>query len=571
MLTETNLRNQLQRIDGKGYKAYHDIKGHYQFDDFTLLVDHVQGDPFAAPSRVRVQVASSRAAFPADLGANRSRTIAFCDYLTRVFYDSAARFAKGNRGTGKSGLITIDRPGQEILERTSVLVFEDTIEARFRMGLPAFGRRIAGKHAEEMFCQELPKIVCKSLYYSSLDSNALYRHVETSEDADWLRHRLPEHECIAFVADGAVLPRRTGIDPRPLPEDRAIPFESPDLFHVEMEVPNGGPIRGMGIPKGITLIVGGGYHGKSTLLSALETGIYNHIPGDGREYVVSLPDMVKIRAEDGRRVEKVGITPFIANLPLGKDTDAFSTDDASGSTSQAANILEALEIGAACLLIDEDTSATNFMIRDQRMQRLVAKGNEPITPFIDKVGQLAEDFNVSTVMVIGGCGDYFDVADRVICMNNYLPEDVTQQARIIARDHTAEREREGGDSFGRIRPRAPRPESLDPRRGRRPVQISEKGVKTIAFGIHTVDLSAVEQLVDSSQTRAIGDAMNLARKHMAGDHSLKTVVERISKDIEEKGLATLNSSPVGDYAVFRKFELAAAINRLRTLVADQLD
>ena len=321
----------------------------------------------------------------------------------------------------------------------------------------------------------------------------------------------------------------------------------------------------MGIPAGVTLIVGGGYHGKSTLLNALELGVYNHIPGDGREYVVTNPAAVKIRAEDGRRVENVSIAPFIGTLPFGQSTESFSTEDASGSTSQAANIVEAVEVGADVLLIDEDTSATNFMIRDHRMQELVAKDREPITPFIDKVRQLHRDHGVSTVLVIGGSGEYFDVADQVICMVEYRPEDVTAEARAIAEKYASERTREGGDRFGTVRPRVPLAHSFDPSRGKRPVKISAKGRNTLLFGRHTIDLGGLEQLVDTSQTRAIGEAVWHATRHMQDGAVLAEVVRAVEADIAENGLTVLTPYPAGNLAAFRRFELAAAINRLRTL------
>jgi predicted ABC-class ATPase len=338
-----------------------------------------------------------------------------------------------------------------------------------------------------------------------------------------------------------------------------------------MVLPNRGKISGMGIPEGVTLIVGGGYHGKSTLLNALSLGVYNHIPGDGRELVVSHPKVVKIRAEDGRRIEKVNISPFISNLPFGRDTDAFSTEDASGSTSQAANIIESVEIGGQVLLIDEDTSATNFMIRDHRMQELVAKKKEPITPFIDKVRQLHRELGLSTILVIGGSGDYFDVADLVICMEEYLPRDATEQARGIAARYRAERRAEGGKSFGRISDRRPLGGSLDPRRGGKSVKIGARGMQAIQFGLQNIDLSAVEQLVDVSQTRAIGDAVYFASRYMDGNRTLKEIVHLVMAEVNRKGLDVLSpfssvgSPAFGDYAWFREIELAAALNRLRTL------
>ncbi|NQT92600.1 MAG: ABC-ATPase domain-containing protein, partial [Lentisphaerae bacterium] len=529
----------------------------------------VQGDPFAAPSRVRVRVRQDRARFPSDTHAPRSREIALRDFLTRRFHAAARRLSSRGQGSGKSGLIDIDRPGQEILERTSVFVTDSFVEARFVVGLPAFGRRVAGRHAADMLCRDVPAIVEDSLLFTSLDCDSVYRHVETAEDADALRDQLADHDLVAFVADGAILPRATGIDDRPLSEGDVVPFKSPASLCVTLATPNRGGVTGMGIPRGVTLIVGGGYHGKSTLLAALEQGIYNHVPGDGREQVVTDPNAVKIRAEDGRGIEKVCITPFISDLPFGKDTDAFSTDDASGSTSQAANIVEALEIGASALLIDEDTSATNFMIRDHRMQELVAADREPITPFIDKVRQLASEKSVSTVLVIGGSGDYFDVADRVLCMLCYEPKDVTAEACEIAERHKAERKPEGGESFGAVRDRTPLAAGFDARKGRREAKISEKGLNAIAFGVHHIDLSAVEQLADTSQTRAIGDAIHYAVRYMDGTRTLREVVERVMADIEEEGLDILSDRPAGDYARFRGQELAAAINRLRTLQVRQ--
>lgn len=565
MKSHNDLRIMLRRMDGRGYKAYKDLKGVYDFDDYVLYIDHVQGDPFASPSRVRVRVSQKLARFPQDTFGTKSREVALRDFLTRRFHNSTRRFCEGNRGIGKSGIIAIDAPGQEILERTSAFVTTEYVEVRFVMGLPAFGRRIAAREAQAMFFEELPRIVEAALLFENLDSEEVYRHVETAEDADFLRGQLDGLGLVGFVADGAVLPRASGIDPRPLKSGKAIPFRSPHSMRVRLTLPNGGDITGMGIRKGITLVVGGGYHGKSTLLNALELGVYNHVPGDGREFVVTNSCAVKIRAEDGRRIEKVSISPFINNLPLGVDTGAFSTENASGSTSQAANIIEALEAGGRVLLIDEDTSATNFMIRDHRMQELVSKQTEPITPFIDKARQLYDELGVSTILVIGGSGDYFDVADTVICMIEYEPHDFTAKAKAVAEKYKAERQREGGDYFGQLTKRIPLSKSFDASRGRREVKIKCSSVGGIDFGRQHIDLSAVEQLVDISQTKAIGDAIYYAKRYMKTSSTLKDVIDAVLTAIEKEGLDVLSSVPVGHYASFRPLELAAAVNRLRSL------
>jgi predicted ABC-class ATPase len=565
MNTKEDLRNILARIDGRGYKAYKDIKGGYRFEAFDLFIDHVQGDPFAAPSRVRARVPLDRADFPPSLYNKGIRKIAFGDYVARQFRRALGGVVKGQRGMGKSGLIDIDGGGQEILERNAVVLDDRYLEARFVVGLPAMGRTILGREAMEIFFKEIPVLVDKSLFHRSHDPSGVKGHVDAAEDQEYLRDMLLQKRLVAFIGDGAILPRRSGVDDRPLERD-AIPFRYPRGLAVEFELPNRGPVTGMGIPEGVTLIVGGGFHGKSTLLNAIERGVYNHIPEDGREMVATHPGAVKIRAEDGRNIEKVNISPFINNLPFGKDTVKFSTENASGSTSQAANIMEFLELEAKVLLIDEDTSATNFMVRDERMQELVAKENEPITPFVDKVQKLYQDLKVSTILVMGGSGDYFDVADTVIMMDNYKPRCVTGAAKEIAKRHATRRIDEGGTIFGEVTSRRPRTESFNPSKGRKEVKIEAKGLRTILYGRTTIDLSYLEQLVDRSQTRSIGLFMHYyTQHHINRSSTLREGLERCFQDLEEKGLDMLLPYRVGNLARPRIFEVAGAISRMRTL------
>jgi predicted ABC-class ATPase len=564
-MTAEDLKRTINRIDGKGYKAYKAIKGQYGFGPYTLVIDHVQGDPFAAPSRVRVRLPLEKTELPQGLWSNRVRRIALCDYLARRFHGAIRRWAKGSRGMGKSGLVAIDSGGQEILERTAVVIDGKDLEVRFVAGLPAAGRTILGKEALGIFFEDIPRIVEESLMYRKIDPHEIGQHVDVAEDQDTMRELLKDKGLVAFVADGSVLPRSSGVDERPL-RSGAVPFQGPPELKVELELPHRGRIRGMGIPQGVTLIVGGGFHGKSTLLDAIERGMYNHVPGDGREYVVTDGAAVKIRAEDGRRIEKVNISPFITNLPFGKDTVRFCTEDASGSTSQAANIMESLEMGARVLLIDEDTSATNFMVRDARMQELVAKKKEPITPFVDKVRPLYADESISTILVMGGSGDYFDVADTVIMMDSYRPHCVTEQAREITQQHATRRADEGGDSFGEVTPRRPVKGGFNPSRGKREVKIDAKGLKTILYGTTAIDLSYLEQLVDTSQTRTIGLMIHYyAERYLEQSTSLKEGMELVMRDIEERGLDCLLPYTVGDLAMPRPCEVAGAINRMRTL------
>lgn len=565
MTTAQDLRRHLHSLDGRNYKAYKAVRGHYTFDQFTLFIDYVQGDPFAAPSRLRVRVPQTVARYPEETYENDNRRIGLENYLATAVA-AAAETAVSRHGSGKSGLLAIDAPGQTMLPRSCLQVTPEFVEAQIAVGLPAQGRRVLGRSAAQMLCDDLPQLVAQSLLYASNDPQAIAQYTATAEDADFLRSQLKMRGLVAFIADGAILPRRSGVDERPLRGPNVIPWQGPAAFQTHVTLPNAGEVSGTGIPAGVTLIVGGGFHGKSTLLNAFTHGVYNHKPGDGRELVVTVENGVKIRAEDGRSVSQVDISPFINNLPFGQQTQQFSSDNASGSTSQAANIMEALEVGTHLLLIDEDTAATNFMIRDRRMQQLVPKVQEPITPFIDRVRQLFSEHGVSTILVIGGSGDYFDVADQVIGLENYQPHDLTAAAQTIASQHPTGRSSEAPAPFGPVRLRVPLPRSLDARKGRHDTNVKTRGLHTIQFGTETIDLSAVAQLVDPSQTRAIAAALVWAKEKVVdGKRPLSAILRQIQQQIATHGLDSLSPYPGNDFAACRPHELAAALNRLRSL------
>ncbi len=557
MTTAQNLQQLLLRLDGKSYKAYRDLERQYQFPGFMLRLDRIQGDPFATPSQIRVQVPHGVAAFPAALFQTASRAVALRDYLTRQIHQAAQAHPR-SQGSGNSGLIAIAPPSQAIVNRSAVLITPNGIEARLQVGLPARGRRIAGSEAAVLLCEQLPQLVRQTLNYAHLNAAAIEQHVEAAEDADWLRGQLAPRGLVAFVADGARLPRRSGIDERPLGA-AALAFSSPPALRVTFECPHQGCLTGMGIPAGVTLIVGGGYHGKSTLLQAIQFGIYNHIPGDGREWVVTCPTAVKIRAEDGRPITGADLSPFINHLPQNRSTHSFATTNASGSTSQAANILEALEIGTQLLLIDEDTAATNFMIRDRRMQALVAKAKEPITPFIDQVRSLYADHGVSTLLVMGGSGDYFEVADTVIAMEDYQPREVTAAAHAIAQRYPSDRTLEGPMTFPPL-PMRSLPCPLLERVDRRP-KVREH---TLIWGKTQVDVSGLEQLIEAGQRRAIAAAlMYLHHQALPGDTPLVEALYHLIHTLQTQGWDVLCDIPPGDLTQIRALELAAAIHRLR--------
>ena len=571
MKKQKDLEEILGHIDGKGYAAYRDIKGEYECKGYNLCIDHVQVDPFAPPSKVRVKVAESMHQIPKNLWDSRAKKIATSDFLTRTFRDNIRKLYDGVGGSGKSGLLLIDDCGAQMIERTSVMISEKIIEVRFEVGLPAAGRKVLGRSATQIFCRVLPQIVEASLLYKNLNQKALKNQVELMLDQEVIREELKKRGLVTFIANGAVLPRENGISQRPLKKE-SIPFKSPESLEVTLELPYRGKVKGMGIPRGITLIVGGGYHGKSTLLNAIELGVYNHIAGDGRELVITNEDAIKVRAEDGRSIEKVNISAFINNLPNGKDTIHFSTQNASGSTSQAANMMEALEVGTSCLLIDEDTSATNFMIRDSRMQRLVKKEKEPITPFIDKVKRLYEEKEVSTILVVGGSGEYFDVADLVIMMDEYEPKDVTKEAKEIANSFEMKREVVEEEPFGTITVRTLDKSSM-PALGR-DTRIKVRNRECISYGKSDIHLDYVEQLIDGNQTNCIGAMLEYIVSEMLtkGTMTINEIIDKIYTKIEKEGLGAISpyTRHSGNLVLPRKYELCAAINRFRELKVREL-
>ena len=558
-LTQADLLDTLHRLDGRGYKAYRDIQGGYAFSGFKLLIDHVQGDPYAPPSRVRLRVPAETAAFPEEYWQDPARRISLADYLTRAF--GASLEAKGGRGE-----TAVYRPGQKVLQRSTVRVEQGEVEVRFLVHLPAQGRRILGRRAARILGRSIPGVVPRALTWAGVDQEGLRRHVLSVEDQQALRSTLEAKGLVAFLADGSVLPRLSGASDLPLSrEEGALPLTAPDPLAVTLSTPNSGPVRGLGLPRGVTLIVGGGFHGKSTLLKAIEQGIYDHLPGDGRERVVTLSTALKIRAEDGRAVTGVDISPFIDNLPGDLATKSFTTANGSGSTSQAAAIMEGLEAGANPLLIDEDTSATNFMIRDKRMQRLVAKDREPITPFLDRVRELYRDHGLSTVLVMGGCGDYFEAADTVIMMDSFEPGEVTSQAVALAREIPTGRQPEPAGPLTRPLPRRFSPSSFEARKGRREAFVSPRGLNRLLYGRGEVDLSGLEQLAEEGQTRALGLAVHCFGRGLAQETDLIPGLASVLEEAARTGLDSLSPWPVGDLALSRLLEAAQAVNRMRSL------
>lgn len=558
------LRKEIDSINGKGYKAYKSLEGEYDFNDYILYIDHVQGDPFAAPSRIRVTMKSNINKIPRELFNENHKRIAVQDFITRLFYQNINKYGDRVMGSGKSGMISISKCPQEILDRTSVVIDDNKIEARFEVGFPARGRSVLSRELQKILYDFLPKIVNNSLKYENIDKNKLQRRVNLVCDQEFIRKELKERGLVAFIGNGSILPRESGVSTKPLKSAKK--FISPKELEIEMNLPHKGLIKGLGIKKGITLIIGGGYHGKSTLLNALEVGIYNHIEGDGREYVIADNTSMKVRAEDGRSIIKDDISLFINNLPNGKDTKKFISENASGSTSQAANIAEAIESNTNLLLIDEDTSATNFMIRDDVMQSLVSNEEEPITPFIELVRAIYEEKDISTIIVVGSSGEYFDIADTVIQMDNYEPKDVTLKAKELSTGAILNRIKNRDIKVNIDFDRKVLKGSIE--KGPKGVKIKTLGIDGLSINKEDINLRSVEQIVDREQVTSIGNMMKWAEdKTINNNLTLIEVADRILEEVKEKGLIQMSGikGGSGSLALPRKQEIMAAFNRYRKL------
>ncbi len=580
MKNSEELRQQLRSINCKSYPAYKGLKGLYHFGNYILSIDHVQGDPFASPSHVSIQISHRDAGFPVEYYKDTLTGTTLCDYLTRQFEKQVSQYSFRAKGSGKSGLLTVSHCGQEVLSRTACEITEKGITARFFVGFPANGRTINATELEKILFDFLPVCIQKSFFYSSLNANELQNYIELAEDQDFIRQTLPDKNLCAFIADGSILPRESGISSRPM--KASVPFTSPDSLRISINLPHKGKITGMGIPKGITLIVGGGYHGKSTLLNALELGVYNHIPGDGREYVITDATAVKLRSEDGRFIKDVDVSMFINDLPNKKDTRCFSTLDASGSTSQAAGIVESMEAGSHLFLLDEDTSATNFMVRDAFMQQVIQREKEPITPFLERAEDLYKKAGISTILVAGSSGAFFHIADTIIQMDNYVPKDITASVkklccqyplpsvsvtdfqlphshRIMSRPAESSKRLRHNSRGNHSDSDATRPERLKTR-------IS--GTDSFSLGKQKIDLRYTEQLIDTEQTAALGLLLKYAVEHLAdGRRTLPEIVQFLWKNLSSHGLSffTENQKISCDYAIPRIQEIYACLNRYRGL------
>lgn len=573
MKSQNELRTLLRSIDHKGYPAYKALAGAWKFDRYTLVIDHVQGDPFASPSSLHVEVPHGLARFPAAYYREDYTRVALEDFLVRQVSRQFEQYNFKAKGSGKSGLLSISRCGQAVLERSACHIGGEGVTVRFHVGFPAFGRTINAGELDKILFDFLPRCMENSLFYSRLDAKKVESTVFLAEDQEAMRRILKEEKLVAFVANGSVLPRKSGVSDLPL--SGSVPFVSPADMERTFRLPHHGEIKGMAVPEGITLIVGGGYHGKSTLLEAIQRGVYNHIEGDGREYVITEDTALKLRAEDGRSIRNVDISLFINDLPNKKDTKSFSTEDASGSTSQAAAVIEGMEAGTRLFLIDEDTSATNFMVRDEFMQQVISRDKEPITPFLERAVDLYGKAGISTILVAGSSGAFFYIADHILMMDCYRPVDITKQVKELCGGHPEPRTQAPGfavPEFARTLPAFRPGTHSGGRGGRGDGDGRHEHMKTKSFGLESfsldkeeVNVRYLEQLVDPEQVTALACLLRYALEQvMDGKRTVRQVVQVVADAWEKEGWKPFSSSyiPCG-LARPRLQEFYACIDRFR--------
>lgn len=567
----------LKKLDGQSFNSYQVLlnKAFYSDDDQLRFI-HIQGSTGALPASVcRLKLHAAEPGLPHGAISNGPRKMAAADYILRAFDAGVTAHARQNRGVQGSGSFQPLSLPPQVLERNVVRFDRGGVEIAFHVSLPGSkDNRILGSQAIQMFSKELIGII-NTLKARVAKTSLLKRHCDVIEDMVLLQNELNRYGLVAFVGDGAILPRQSGVSQSPLKKG-AVVFHAPDQMAVEVELKNAGRKRGLGVRPGVNVLVGGGFHGKSTLLDALAKGIYPHIPGDGREQVVTHPEAAFVCAEEGRAVNGLDISGFIDNLPGNEDAGRFWTRNASGSSSQAAAIIEAVLAGAKLLLIDEDSSATNFLIKDANMRKLIPQ--DTITPLFDRIRELYGNFGVSSLIVVGGSSEYLGVAEHVIAMQNYQPVCMTDRVKQLSLAVPerpvnplvlSDKRRVLTDNFNPSY-HAQRLDKTLPVRIK-PLRLQER---ILEYGDEKLDLIKLTQLVDPHQVLAIGYALLLAREKFE-DRLLSPsdLAYELDKQIEKKGLSILSRSegPPLFLAFPRRLELAGAINRLRNLKVDIIE
>ncbi len=537
-------------LDGSGYKEYKKLYN-YEVDHgiYKIRFTRIQGDPFAPPSIIEATAELDNLPEPVQsLLKDQRNTVPVTDYLTRKLHTILAE-ESSHCGTGNSCLLGIPRPSPRILYRSSVTLEGKLLKTRFYIGLPALGRRIAGVKAARMLGKVIPRILDR--YTDSMRREELVeRHVRIYAIQEYIRGWLAENGYLSFIGEGSVIPRESSFSEKPLPQ--AVPFKPPGGLEGRI-CGDYGCFRGMLLPEGVNIIVGGAFHGKTTLLKGILEGVYDHVEGDGRELVVSRADTFMVEAEEGRIVSCVDISRMISYLPGGGSVECFSTLDASGSTSMAASISEALEAGVRHILFDEDTSATNLLYRDERMEELIPE--DPITPLSRSIRVFTDLHNVSFTAIATASSAFLDLADTVVKMKEYKPYSLKTPSENMT------------PRFGR----AESPVGQRTYKGVRGlVKVKQQGYKLILHyerNRYEIDASRNPRIVEAGQVKLIAGAL-MKYKQLGKPVSVASLARMFEEDYRGSAFRSFYPTIPPDLTETRGLDFVWVVNRLYSTIIE---
>ncbi len=557
--------NMLMDIEGKPVSEYGRLAGDFDFSRYVLKVSHVPVEDVTQPALFLVRVPQVVAGFPPHLFNTPVRRTGLEDYLTRRIGEQIDALTQyDDKGLSRRHLL-VALPGQKILPRTSLFVTEEYLEARICVMLPQHDGRIDGERMKDIFFNELASVVNSALIYCNINEAEINEFVDIMEDADQIRQILPTRGLVSFIGEGSILARLGNTDYPDYEEVR--PLTVAEELLVEIDVPNVGTIKGLGVPGGLTLILGDAYSGRIQLMSAIAAGIYNHIPGDGREMTITVPDAVHIASEPGRSIQKVDISPFIRELVADGATEEYSVAEADPCSAQAAATVEALEIGARALLFDESNSSPAFLTRDSRLASLMPDAERRVSPLSTRVRQIVDDLGVSVVIAgSSSVAEFIPVADTILRIDGYKVYDVTQEAKAMDLSQFQLDSDDVSLSALAEKNRWVVPSSIDASRGPHDQIIRAESIDLLQFGRSLVNLQDITQLADKYQTATIGLVLYCAKlRYLDEPRPIREVMDLVDRDLGTEGLESLSRDLRGDLARPRRYEIAAALNRLDTL------
>ena len=540
-------RRLITSINGRGYGAYKRLLGNEAFfKGFNLRLTHIQGDPHAPPSHAEVWVHKSRLE-PLTQFMESDSVIPLTDYLSRNLHKVLRKLSR-RCGEGNSCYLGIPKPSPRILKRSSVELEKDHVIIRFFVGLPSQGRRVSGREAIKLLTEVIPEGINSVITSSLNEFERIKKHIKIFKLQEGVRSWLVRNNYFFFIGDGSILPRRASFSEEPLPN--AVRFSSPESLRIEVCVKGAGCIKGLGIKDGVTVITGGAYHGKTTLLEGVIDGIYDHILDDGREHVISAPDTYLVRAEDGRVVTHVDISSLMRDLPDGTSTKDFSTLDASGSTSMAASIMELIELGVKHLVLDEDISATNLLYKDEVMKDLLK--DDPIITLDSLVKPMNRILGVSTAAVVSASSSFLKCSDTTILMRKYLPQHLKEDRDWGACREASIKEPEGRQYEGISNLK----------------KVKASGMKIIAEyfdGIKfEIDLSRNPRIAESGQVKLIARAISKL-SDLKQPIIMFDLIHKLRSELMSEGFRTFyrGMDVPPDLTWVDPLDIAWVINRLR--------